>query len=180
MTLVNEDVVDAQLVKDQAVVFLLLGQEVFQTLLAPGFLLLERLDDVAVRARRLGGRAVTQELVVRGDLLPQKALLKIARHADALEGTVRGDDAVPGAAGHLGREELAPVPREILLGGDQQSGVGIQLLTLAGELLEHMIGHDIQGLADEPGLPHFHPGGHHDVGLARARPHGRGACCHCS
>ena len=121
MTLVNVDVVDTELVKDQAVVFFLLGQQVFQPLLAPGFLLLEGFDDVAVRAGRLGGRTVAQELVVRGDLLPQKALLKRAGHADALEGAVRGDDAIPRAAGDLGREELAPLPREILLGGDQQS-----------------------------------------------------------
>ena len=100
--------VDAQLVEDQAVVFFLLGQQVFQALLAPGFLLLQRLDDVAVRAGRVGGGAVAQELVVRGDLLPQKALLKRLGHADALEGTVRGDDAVPGAAGHLRGQELAP------------------------------------------------------------------------
>ena len=70
MTLVNIDVVDAQLVEDQAVVFFLLGQQVLQPLLAPGFLLLQVFDDVAVRAGRLGGRAVAQQLVIGGDLLP--------------------------------------------------------------------------------------------------------------
>ncbi len=49
---------------------LLLGEQGFQTLLAPGFLLLQVFDDVAVRAGRLGGRAVTQQLVIGGDLLP--------------------------------------------------------------------------------------------------------------
>ena len=49
MALVNEDVVNAQLVKDQAVVFFLSGQEVLQPFLALGLLLLNGLDDVAVR-----------------------------------------------------------------------------------------------------------------------------------
>ena len=75
MRLINEDMVDAQLIEDQAVIFFLLGQQLFQALLAPGFLLFECFDDVAVRAGGLGGSAVTQELVVGGDLLPQKPLL---------------------------------------------------------------------------------------------------------
>ena len=91
-----------------------------------------------------------------------------AGHADALEGAVGDDDAVPVAAGDLGGEELAALAGEILLAGDQQPGVGIELHELAPELLQHVIGHDIQRLVDQPGLLHLHAGGGHVVGLARA------------
>jgi len=76
MRLVNEHVVNPQLVEDQAVVFLLRGQQVLEPLLALGFLLLQVFEDVAVRAGRLGGSVVAQQLVIGGNLLPQKALLK--------------------------------------------------------------------------------------------------------
>jgi hypothetical protein len=46
--LVDEQVVDPQLVEDEPVVLLVLGQELLQPLLASGFLLLDGLDDVAV------------------------------------------------------------------------------------------------------------------------------------
>ena len=55
MTFVNEDVIDTQLVEDQAIVFFLRGQQVFQPLCALGFLLLQVLDDVAVRTGGVGG-----------------------------------------------------------------------------------------------------------------------------
>ena len=48
MRLVDEDMVDAELVEHQPVILLVLGQQVFQPLLAGGDLLLDRLDDVAV------------------------------------------------------------------------------------------------------------------------------------
>ena len=53
MRLVDEDMIDAELVEHQPVVLLVLGQQVFQPLLAAGLLLLDGLDDVAcARARR--------------------------------------------------------------------------------------------------------------------------------
>src|SRR5215470_16178275 len=114
MTLINVDMVNAQLVEDQAVIFLLLGQQVLQTLFAPGFLFFERFDDVTVGAGGVSGSAVTQELVIGGDLRTEKALLKRLGHANALEGAVRGDNTIPGATGDSSREELAALPREIL------------------------------------------------------------------
>src|SRR3989442_275164 len=105
-TLVNVDMVNAQFVKDQAVVFFLFGEEFFQSFLALRFLLLDGLDDVAVCAARVGGSAVAEELVVFRDLLTQKLLLILPRHPDALEGTVGDDDAVPGAARDFRREKL--------------------------------------------------------------------------
>ena len=47
MGLVDEDVIDAQLVEHQPVILLVLGEQVFQPLLAAGLLLLDGLDDVA-------------------------------------------------------------------------------------------------------------------------------------
>ena len=47
------------------------------------------------------------------------------------------------------------------LRGDQELGVGIELHELAGELLEHVVGHDVHRLLDEPGLLHLHAGGGH-------------------
>ena len=81
---------------------------------------------------------------------------------------VRDDDAVPLAAGDLGGQELAPLAREVLLAGDEQPGIGVELHELAGELLQHVIGHDVHRLLDEPGLLHLHAGGGHREGLAGA------------
>ena len=96
---------------------------------------------------RLAARAVAralshEQLVVFLDLLAQELLLVVPRHADPLEAAVGDDDAVPVAAGDLGGQELAAVLGEVLLGGDQQLGVGVELHELAGELLEHVVGHD--------------------------------------
>jgi hypothetical protein len=60
VTLVNEQVVNAQLVKDQAVVFFLCGQEVFEAFLTFGLLFLNGFNDVAVRTGRVSGGAVAQ------------------------------------------------------------------------------------------------------------------------
>src|SRR5712691_4578921 len=108
MSLVNEDVVHAQFVEHQAVIFFLLGQQVCEPFLTPGFLLLQGFEDVAVRAGRLGCSAVAQELVIGGDLLPQEPLLVCTGHADALERTVRGNDPIPRTAGDAGGQQLAP------------------------------------------------------------------------
>ena len=68
----------------------------------------------------------------------------------------------------LAVKQLAAVAGQILLGGDQQLGVGVELHEFAGELLEHVVGHDVHRLLDEPGLLHLHAGGGHGEGLAAA------------
>lgn len=78
-------------------------------------------------ARDLRSGTVAQELVVRRDLRAQEALLKGAGHADALEGAVRGNDAIPLAGGDFRRQEFAPRTGEIVFGGDEQPGVRIQM-----------------------------------------------------
>ena len=78
MRLVDEEVIDAQLVEHQPVILLVLGQQVFQPLLAAGLLLLDGLDDVAVAARRVGAGGVAEQLVVFGDLLAEELRLVVA------------------------------------------------------------------------------------------------------
>jgi hypothetical protein len=70
--------IDAQLVEHQPVVLFLLGQQIFQPLLAAGLALLDRLDDVAGRARAVGAGGVEKELVVFLDLLAEEFLLVVA------------------------------------------------------------------------------------------------------
>jgi len=48
MGFVNEDVIDAEFVEYQPVVFLVLGKQVLQAFTSGGFLLLDGLDEVAV------------------------------------------------------------------------------------------------------------------------------------
>ena len=64
-------------------------------------------------------RMFAEQFVVFGDLLQQKLLLVIPRHADPLEAAVGDDDAVPLAAGDLGGQLLAAVARQVFLGGDE-------------------------------------------------------------
>ena len=59
--LVDEQVVHAQLVEHQAVILLVLGEQVLEPLLAGGLLLLDGLDDVALGTRRVAGGAVDQQ-----------------------------------------------------------------------------------------------------------------------
>ena len=166
MRLVDEDVIDAEFVEHQPVILLVLGEQVLQAFGSGGLLLLDGLDEVAVGS--LGARVFAQQLVVFGDLLAQELLLVVARHADPLEAAVGDDDAVPLAAGDLGGQELAAVPRQIFLGGDEQLGIGIELHELAGELLQQVVGDDVHRLLDEAGLLHLHAGGGHRERLAGA------------
>ncbi len=50
MRLVDEDVVNAQLVEDEPVVFLVLGEQVFEFRLASCFLLFDGLNEIAAGA----------------------------------------------------------------------------------------------------------------------------------
>jgi hypothetical protein len=78
------------------------------------------------------------------------------------------DYAVPISRGDLGGQQLAFFLGEILFGGNQQAGVGVELHKLTGELLQQMIGHDVERLLDQPGLLEFHAGSGHREGLAGA------------
>ncbi len=91
---------------------------------------------------------------------------------------MRDNDAIPIAGGNLGCQQLTFFLAEVLLGGDQQPGVGIELHELAGKLLQQMVGHDVDRLLDEAGLLHFHPrcshrerlAGHAEIGMTGIMP----------
>jgi hypothetical protein len=102
---IDEEVIDAELVEDQAVVLLALRQQVAQPFIAALLLFLEGLEDVVLAplAGLLGGAfGVLQQDLVLGDLLAQELGLVGLGQADALERAVRHDDAVPVAAGDFG------------------------------------------------------------------------------
>ena len=158
-----------------------------------GLLLLDRLDDVAVSRARVSrrGRRISSSSY-SAICSRRNSLLVLPRHADPLEAGVRDDDRVPVAGGDLGGQSLAPVLREVLLAGDEQLGVRVELQELAGELLEQVVGDDEQRLLDQPRLLHLHGGRGHlqrlpgpdDVGQqrvarrscpARRRPSGAAA-----
>ena len=75
LCLVNEEVIDAQLIEHQPVVFLVLGEQVFQAFFSGGLLLLDGLDQVAVSAGGVTARAVAQQLLILLDLLPEELFL---------------------------------------------------------------------------------------------------------
>ena len=166
MRLVDEDVIDAEFVEYQSVVFFVASQQVLQTLGAVGFLLFDGFDQVAIHAPV--GRVLAEQLIVFLDLLPKEFFLIVPGHPDPLEGTVGDDDAVPVAAGDFGGEHLAPVAGEIFLGGHEQPGVRIELHELPGELFEQMVGNDVHRLVHQTGLFHLHAGRGHGEGLAGA------------
>ena len=165
--LVNEQMVDSQFVEDQPIVLLLAGQQVLEPGFAGGLLLLEVLADVAVGFRGVG-RTPAQQCFVLGDLFAEELLLVVPRHADPIERALGDDDAVPVAAGDLGRQHLAAVLGEVVLGGDQQLGVGVELLELAGELLQHVVGDDVEVLVGKARLLHLHAARTHHSRLASA------------
>ncbi len=56
---------------------------------------------------------------------------------------------VPTPRGDLGGQVLPALLGEVLLAGDEELGVGVELLELAGELLQDVVGHDDERLLDE-------------------------------
>ena len=67
--------------------------------------------------------------------------------------------------GDFGGQQLAAVAGEVIFGGNQQLGVRVELHELAGELLEHVVGDDVDRFPGQPGLFHLHAGGGHGEGL---------------
>jgi len=136
MRLVDEDMVHTQLVKNQSIILLVLGGQVFELGLACRFLFFDGLDEIAVGSCCPLAGTVEEQLVIFLDLLVQEFLLVLTRHADALEAAMGDNDGVPVAAGDLGGQVFAAFLCKILLARDQQLGVGIPGLELAGELLQ--------------------------------------------
>ncbi len=83
MHLVDEDMIDAEFVEYEPVIFLVFGQQVLQPFGPGGLLFLDGLDEIAVGS--LGACVFAQQLVIFGDLLQEEFLLVIAADANALE-----------------------------------------------------------------------------------------------
>ncbi len=166
MCLIDEDVIDAKLIENKPVIFLLLGEQILETFFPCSLLLLDRFDHVAVAA--LFGGVFAEQLVILRNLLAQEFLLVFVRHANPLEAAVGDDDAVPVVTCNLGSEHLAAVAGQIFLRGDEQLGVGIKVHELAGELLKQVVRDHVHRLFDEAGLLHLHAGGRHRERLTGA------------
>jgi hypothetical protein len=117
-------VIDPQFVDYQPVIFLVFGEQIFQTFDSCRLLLFDGLDEIAIGAPVSG--MVNEKLLIFGNLFKQEILLILQRHADSLEAAVGHDNAVPFAAGDFGGEKFPAVTCQILLGGDQQLGVGVE------------------------------------------------------
>jgi hypothetical protein len=92
---------------------------------------------------------------------------RLGGHGDAFERPAGEDHRVP-VPGRAPRHELpAPASGQVVAGGDQQLRLRIQLGPLAAELLEHVVGHDDAGFADQAEAAQLHAADRHLGGLAR-------------
>ena len=139
-----------------------LGEPGFEALARP----LQILDGRRVLA--FLGRRSGLEFAQLVHLPADEALIGGIRHADAAEGVMGDDDAVPAFGGDAGGKFAALGPAHRLLVGDQDPGAGIGLQELPAELLQHVVGHDEHRPLDQPEPLLLHAGGDHGEGLARA------------
>ena len=170
MGLVDEDVIDSKFVKDQPIVLLVLGQQVFQPVPRAAAFCFSMVLMMLRLARCAPSLALSQkQLVVFRDLLAQElspGTPATCRCARSCEWVTMMPSHSPLAI--LAVRMLAAFLGEVFLGGDQQLGVGVELHELAGELLQHVVRDDVHRLFDEPGLLHLHAGGGHREGLPRS------------
>ena len=164
MGLVVEHPVDAERLPAQEVVPLLLARQAVEAYL-PGLLHpLQLLHDPV--GPIVGPRHADGHLQVVDDGLDVPCGVGHG-HPEQLEGRVRHHDGVPVAGGDA-RDELAPVVAgQIVLGGHQDRGAGVQAHELGRVLLQHVVRHDVGRLGRQSQPPQFHAGCHHDGGLAR-------------
>ena len=103
-----------------------------------------------------------------GQLAVHVGLLPGGGQRDLLERRPGDDDPVPVPGRAPGDEGAAAVTLQVLAAGDQHPGLRVELQPLAGELLQHVVGHHDGRLSDQaepPQLGHAHD---HLGGLARA------------
>ena len=102
------------------------------------------------------------------NLLLDEAVEQLVGDGQKLERAVRDDHRVIVAGGDARHRLLAVAGREMLLAGDEELGLRIELQELRAPLLDQVIGHDEHRLFREAETAHFHGGGGHRPGLARA------------
>lgn len=69
---------------------------------------------------------------------------------------MRHDDGIPVARSDLGRQALASFLGGIFLAGDEELGVGVDLLEFPRELFQDVVGNCDQALVPQTRLLHFH------------------------
>ena len=72
---IDEQVIDAQFIEDEPIILLVLGEQLLQSYFAGGLLLLDHLDEIAVRPGRVGAGDFAKQVLVCLNLLPEKLLL---------------------------------------------------------------------------------------------------------
>ena len=144
--LVDQQVVDAELLEGHPVVGAVL-QQLALAGLQPVGLLGDLLDGAAgpllVLAQGHGG------LAVQLDLGGQPGGLGVGVDGQGGERRVGDDDHVPVAGGAAGREPLAALPGEVVLGDHEDVGAGEQPLAVAGDLLQQVVGAGDQRLGGQ-------------------------------
>ena len=90
------------------------------------------------------------------ELAVHVGLLGVGGQRDPLERRMGDDDRVPVAGGDPGDELPPPVRLQVLLLGDQDLGLRVQLEEFPAELLQHVIGHADRGLAGQAQAPQLH------------------------
>ena len=168
LRLVDEHVVDAEFIEDEPVVFLVFGKQVLQPLLARGLLLLDGLDEVAVAAGGVAAGSVAQQT----RCTPRSAGGGTASWYSR-DMPMRSNELwVTMMPSHSPLAILAV--RILRRSGSgrpwwrRAAGVGVELHELAGELLQHVVRHDVHRLLDEARLLQLHAGGGHRERLAGA------------
>jgi hypothetical protein len=158
--LVDAQVVDAGGLEGDAGVFEGVG-EFLQSLLGALQVGLQTFDaqpTLGLGVRELGPQPGQFAVVV--------GLLRGHGQREAFEGGAGHDDRVPVAGGDAGLEQSPPLAGEVLGASGQHPGLRVGLQPLAGELLEHVIGHHHRGLGHQAQTAHLHAADDHLQGLA--------------
>ena len=98
----------------------------------------------------------------------QVSLLPGRGQRDLLERRPGDDDPVPVTGRAPGGEGAAAVTLQVVAARDQHPGLRVELQPLAGELLQHVVGHDDGRLSGHAQAPQFRDAHDHFGGFARA------------
>ena len=137
MRLIDEDTVNAQLLKGHNIILAGLVIELVQLLLDRFLGSLQLLDGEIIPTVFLQFRNAVQHFI---QLLLQDGTLSFQGHGDLFKLAVPNDDRIVVAGGNAPAELLAVLGLEVLLGGDKNVGGGIELEVFARPLLRQVIG----------------------------------------
>ena len=165
MALVNEDAVNAQLLKGHkavlAALIVQLGKSHFQRVLRP----FKLLDRITLGLGALGLVDAVHDLV---DLPLDDDLLTLGGHGDFLKLRVADDNGVIVAGGDPRTEFLAVLRFKILFCRHKDIRGGIELKPFRRPLFGDVVGNDDQRLGTQPQPLALHGRRHHLIGLASA------------